>query len=236
LPFYQQARQLTAEYARIKQDNASRARLHLIVGLEAVALTSNQRYDEALAVLHEGEPLIDSLLAAEPDNPVYLRQKMSEANYTGQVYDNESGESLGKPAEAVAADRRYVALAERIAGADPDNASGRLSLAIAYYRLSYPLGKTNPPEALQFAQKALRIFDADLARTPTDRLLRSRRARALRYLAYALESGRRLPEARQAATEAASVQRQLLAEVASDTSEREQLGLTQKVLDRLSKE
>ena len=236
LTFYQQARQLTAEYARVKQDNASRARLHLTIGLVAVSLTDNERYEEALAVLHEGEPLIDSLLIAEPDNPVYLRQKMTEANYIGQVYENETGASLRKPADAVAADRRYVALAQRLANADPDNASARLSLAIAYYRLSYPLGKTAPAEALHFAQQALQIFEADLVRRPNDRLLRSRRARALRHLAYALESNRRRPEARQAVTEAAGIQRQLLDQSPSDTSEREQLDLTQNVLARLSKD
>ena len=235
LPFYQQARQLTADYARIKQDNASRARLHLTTGLVAASLTDNERYEEALAVLHEGEPLIDSLLMAEPDNPAYLRQKMTDANYTGQVYENETGASLGKPVEAVAACRRYVALAQRLANADPNNASARLSLAIAYYRLSYPLGKTAPAEALRFAQQALQIFEADLVRRPKDRLLRSRRARALRHLAYALERNRRLPEARQAIAEAAGIQGQLLDEIPSDTSERGQFDLTQKVAARLSK-
>jgi eukaryotic-like serine/threonine-protein kinase len=235
LPFYQEARQLTAEYARIKQDNASRARLHLTTGLVASSLTDNERYQEALAVLHEGEPLIDSLLAAEPDNPAYLRQKMTDANYTGYIYDNETGQSLDKPVEAVAADRRYVALAQRLANGDPNNASARLSLAIAYYRLSYPLGKTAPAEALHFARQALQIFDADLVRSPNDRLLRSRRARALRHLAYALESDQRRTEARQAVTEAAGIQRQLLDQSPSDTSEREQLDLTQNVMARLSK-
>lgn len=233
LPFWQQARQLTADYARVKQDNASRARLHLITGLVAVALDENKRYDEALATLHEGEPLIDGLLALEPDNPVYLRQKMSEVNYFGQVYDDESGDSLGKPVEAVAADRRYVALAEKLAAADANNASARLSLAIAYYRLSYPLGKTAPAEALVFARKALAIFGADLVQRPNDRLLRSRRARALRYLAYALESNGRVGEARQALEEALAIQKQLLAELPSDTSERDQVAFTGKVLARL---
>ncbi len=236
LPFYRQARELSAEYARIKQDNASRARLHLSTGLLADSLTDNGHYEEALAVLHEGEALIDSLLAAEPDNPVYLRQKMSETNYFGRVYDNETGDSLGKPVEAVAADRRYVALAERLANADPSNASARLSLAIAYYRLSYPLGKTAPAEALVVVRKSLQIFDAELVRRPNDRLLRSRRARALRHLAYAFESNGRRAEARQAAAEAVGVQRQLLEETPSDNSEREQLESTQKVLARLSKD
>jgi hypothetical protein len=134
----------------------------------------------------------------------------------------------------VAADRRYVALAERLVAADPNNASARLSMAIAYYRLSYPLGKIDPAEALLYARKALQILDADLARRPGDRLLRSRRARALRYLAYALESGRQRSDARQAAAEAVAIQRELVSEMPSDTSEREQVEFTEKVVARLS--
>lgn len=234
LAFWQQARQFQADYARIKQDNASRARLHMMAGLLSEALNINHRYDEALAVLHEAQPLIDGLLAVEPDNPLYLRQKMSEANYTGQIYDNESGEALGKPAEAVAADRRYVALAQRLADADPNNASARLSLAVAYFQLSYPLGKIDPAEGLVCARKSLQIFDAELVQRPNDRLLRSRRARALRYLAYAFQINHRGAAAKHAATEAAAIQRQLLAETPSDISERDQLELTQKVLARLN--
>ena len=101
--------------------------------------------------------------------------------------------------------------------------------------MSYPLGKTAPAEALNLAQQSLRIFDADLVRSPNDRLLRSRRARALRHLSYALESNHRGAEARHSALEAAEIQRQLLAEIPSDTSEREQFDLSQKVLARLSK-
>ena len=79
----------------------------------------------------------------------------------------------------------------------------------------------------------MQIFDADLARSPDDRLLRSRRARALRHLAYALESNQRRNQARQAAAEATGIQRQLLEEIPSHTSELEQLELTQKVVARL---
>ena len=232
LAYWQESRQLSADYARIKQDNASRARLHLITDLVAVALDESQRYDEALAVLREGQPLIDGLLAIEPENPTYLRQKMSEANYFGQTYYDETG-SLNKPREAVETDRQYVALAKRLSSADANNASARLSLAIAYYRLSYPLGKTAPAEALAYAHKSLAIFDADLARRPNDRVLRSRRARAMRYLAYALENNHRLDDARKAAGEALDTQRQLLADSPSDTSERDQIALTERVLARL---
>jgi tetratricopeptide (TPR) repeat protein len=231
---WQQARQFAAEVARIKQDNTSRARLHMITGLVAAALANNHRYDEALAALHENEPLIDSLLATEPDNPVYLRQKMAQAGDAGRIYYQEGGECLDKPVEAVAADRLYVALAERLAAADPNNASARLSLAIAYYTLSYPLGKTDPPASLRFAQKAVGIFDADLLRRPNDRLFRSRRARALRYLAYSLDSNHRRTEARKAIEEALAIQQQFVAETPSDNTEHEQVDLSRNVAAALA--
>jgi hypothetical protein len=66
-------------------------------------------------------------------------------------------------------------------------------------------------------------------------LLRSRRARALRHLAYALQRNKRLADARQAAAEAADIQRQLLREAPSDASEREQLALTERVVAAASK-
>jgi tetratricopeptide (TPR) repeat protein len=235
LPFFQQSRELTADYARLRPDNTARARLHLASGLLASSLAENGRYEEALAVLREAEPIIESLLAVEPDNPTYLRQKMAAANYESEIYDNEAGKTLGKPAQSSAAGRRYLALVERLSASDPSNASSCLSLAIACYKLSYPLGKIDPSESFRMAQRALRLFDADLARTPNDRLLRSRRARALRHLAYAFEHNRRPAEARQAIEQAIAIQRQLLAEAPSDGGEREQVEVSQKVLGNLPK-
>ena len=233
LPYFQQAREMMAEYTRIKPDNKARARLHLLSGLVASSLAENGRYDEALAMLRRAAPIMEELLAAEPDNPVYIRQKMAFANYESQTYDNETGTCLGKPAEAVAAGRRYLALAKRLTEADPRNASARLSLAIANFQLSYPLAKIDPAESLLVAQTAVAILDESLARTPDDRLLRSRRARALRHLAYALGKNKRIGEARKTAESAIEIQRQLLAETPSDASEREQIELSQKVLAAL---
>jgi hypothetical protein len=234
LRYFQQAKQWMAEYARIKPENRARGRLHLLSTLVASSLQVNERYDEALNVLREAEPTIDGLLALEPDNPRYIRQKMAAANYESQIYDNETGKALGKPMEAVAAGRRYLALAQRLADADSRNASARLSLGIAHFQLSYPLGKIDPKESLREAQTGVRIFDEDLARTPNDRLLRSRRARALRYLAYALDRNQRTAEARRAIQQTIDVQKDLLAATPSDVSEREQLEFSQKVLLGLS--
>ena len=109
------------------------------------------------------------------------------------------------------------------------------SIAQLNFQLSYPLGKIDPAESLRAAQRSIEIFDEDLARNPNDRLLRSRRARALRYLAYALDRNHRPADARQAAGEAIKIQQQLLAETPSDGSEREQLTRSQKALAGLSK-
>jgi serine/threonine protein kinase/tetratricopeptide (TPR) repeat protein len=234
LPFFQQARQLLTDYVRLKPENEARAKLYLVTTLVGSALSDERRYDEALSVLHEGEPLIDGLLLAEPDNPRFVRQQMSAANYEGEIYDNERGAGLGKPSEAIAAERRYVAMAQRLVTADPNNASARLSLAIAYYKLSYPLGKIDPADALRMAQRSLQILDEDLARNPNDRLLRSRRARALRHLAFALERSHRIVDARQAVQQAIAIQQRLVTETPSDASEREQIDLSQKLLTKLS--
>jgi eukaryotic-like serine/threonine-protein kinase len=235
LPFYQQALALSTDYARLTPGNFGRARQHLASTLVASSLAENKKYDEALATLRDSEPIIDALLAAEPDNPVYIRQKMTSANYQSGIYDNEMGEGLGKPVDAVAAGRQYIAMAQRLVDADPKNASARLSLAIAYFQTSYPLSKIDPAEALSMGQRSLKILDDDLALNPKDRLLRSRRARALRHLAYVLERAHRPTEARQAAEQAIQIQRQLLVESPNDGNERDQLETSQKALADLSK-
>jgi hypothetical protein len=155
---------------------------------------------------------------------------MSAANCESKIYDSEGDRNLGKPVEAVAAGHRYLALAQQLVNGDPHNASARLSLAVASFQLSYPLGKIDPAESLRLAQNSVRILDEDLARSPNSYLLRSRRARALRYLAYALNRNSRAPEARQALQKAIDIQRQLLIETPSNSGEREQIELSQKAL------
>lgn len=234
LAFYQQARQFAGDYARLKPGIASQGRLHLITTVVASSLSENGRYDEALQAIRESDRIIDPILAAEPDNPTYLRQKMAAANYESQIYDNERGNCLGQPAPSVAAGRRYLSIAQRLVDADPNNASARLSLAIANFQLSYPLGKIDRAESLRFAERSVQIFDESLARNPGSRLLRSRRARAMRHLAYALERNGRRADAVRAIEEAIDTQKRLLADSPSDASERSQLELSQKVLAGLS--
>jgi serine/threonine protein kinase len=233
LAFFQEAAALHNEYLRRKPSNEARLRAYRATTLLAWALADNKRCEEALATLHEHAPVIDALIAAEPENPSYLRQKMAAANYEGEIYDNESGNCPSKPHEAAAAIGRYIEIARKLAAADPNNASARLSLASAYYKLSWPLGKIDPQRSVRVAKDALQLFDDELARNPRDRVLRSGRARATRYLAYAYQRNRDPNKARAAIQEAIAAEEQLVATSPADKRERHELATSRRVLESL---
>ena len=233
LAFFQDAAKLHYEYLRLKPSNEAKIRAYRATTLLSWALTDNKRYDEALTAIRDGAPIIDTLLAAEPENPNYLRQKMAAANYEGEIYDNETGNCLGKPREAASALGRYVVIARKLAEADPNNAAARLSLASAYYKLSWPLGKIDPQQSVQVAKNSVKLFDEDLARNRHDRVLRSGRARAIRHLAYAYQRNRDLSKARAAIKEALAAEEQLFAESPADQRERAEITTSRKVLDSL---
>ena len=233
LTFFQEAAGLHEEYLRRKPSDEARLRAYRANTLLAWALADNKRCDEAIAALHGRAPIMDALLEAEPDNPSYLRQRMAAANYEGAIYDSETGNCPSKPREAAAALSRYVEIAHKLANADPNNASARLSLASAYYKLSWPLGKIDPQRSLSAAKDGLQIFDEELAHNPHDRVLRSGRARAIRYLAHAHQRNGNRDEARAAAREAIAAEEQLVAESPGDQRERNELTISRRVLESL---
>ena len=230
LAFFQEAAQLHDEYLRRKPSNAARVRAYRAATLVAWALTDNRQYEEALTTLHERAPVIDALLASEPENWNYLRQRMAAANYEGQIYDNETGNCLHKPSEAIAAFRLYVEIAHKLTAADPNNASARLSLASAYYKLSWPLGRIDARQSVRMAENAVQMFNENLALNPHDRVIRSGRARALRHLAYAYGRNHNLNKARVAIAQAIAAQEQVVNESPTDQNERSQLTLSRKIL------
>ncbi len=234
LPYFELAHRLSVEHARVRPTPDGTYRISLTLSLVAQQLALLKRFPEAITALREGDQIINRLLTEFPNNPLYARHRMTLANYEGAVYDDEVNLSLQQPAASVAAYRRYLALAQAQADADKNNAGARLSLAIAHYKLSYPLAKINPAEGLAMARQGVAILDAELAAAPR-RLLHSRRARALRHLAYALQRNRQIPAARQAVEEAIAVQTRLIAEQNSDASEKAQLELSQRVLAGLIK-
>jgi len=79
----------------------------------------------------------------------------------------------------------------------------------------------------------LQIFDEELAHNPHDRVLRSGRARAIRYLAHAHQRNGNRDEARAAAREAIAAEEQLVAESPGDQRERNELTISRRVLESL---
>jgi hypothetical protein len=233
LAFFQEAAALHYEYLRRKPSSEARLRAYRANTLVAWALADNKRCEEALVALHERASVIDALLAAEPENPSYLRQRMAAANYEGEIYDNETGNCPSKPREAAAALGRYVEIARKLAAADPNNASARLSLASAYYKLSWPLGKIDPQQSVRVAKDALQLFDQEITRNPHDRVLRSGRARATRHLAYAYQRNRNPDKARAAIQEAIAAEEQIVTESPADKRERHELAISRRVLASL---
>jgi serine/threonine protein kinase len=233
LAFFQKSAALHDEYLRRKPGNEARLRAYRANTLVAWALADNKRCEEALAALHQRAPVMDELLAAEPDNPSYLRQRMAAANYEGEIYDSETRNCPSKPREAAAALGRYLEIARQLTAADPNNASARLSLASAYYKLSLPLGKIDPRQSVRMAKEGLRLFDEELARNPHDRVLRAGRARAARFLAYAHQQNRDPGKARAAVREAIIAEEQIVTESPADVRERDQLTASRRVLESL---
>ena len=176
---------------------------------------------------------MDALLASEPDNPSYLRQRMAAANYEGEIYDNESGNCPSKPREAAAALGRYVEIARKLTAADPNNASARLSLASAYYKLSLPLGKIDPRQSVHWPKKACDCSMKSLRAIRMIECFAGSRARAVRFLAYAYQRNRDPDKARAAVREAITVEERILMESPWDKRERIELATSRRLLESL---
>ncbi len=233
LPCFEESARLYFEYLHRKPSDEARVRAYRGMLLVAMALRENGRAQDSLKELRRVAPLIDALLARAPSNQAYLRLKMEAANYEGEAYDSEDPASLGRPVEAAAAYRRYADIARELLLLDPNNASAHLSLAIAYAELSWAVGRWDGAQSIRLARKSVRLFDEGLARNPNDRLLSSRRAHALRYLARAYWRKRNLQAARAAVEQAIHTHEGLLLESSNDQYEGVELARSRQLLASL---
>jgi hypothetical protein len=93
------------------------------------------------------------------------------------------------------------------------------------------LGKIDPQRSVRIAKDGLQIFDEELARNPHDRVLRSGRARAIRYLAHAYQRNRDPDKARAAIQEGIAAEEQLVKESPADKRELHELITSRRVLE-----
>lgn len=184
------------------------------------------RLEESRAALDEAEKLLGRMLELEPDNPSFHRASGLLAQFQSNLWYDDLGPSLGDPARSLVYSRQYLEAARRTALRDPNNAVARFSLAVALFRLSFPLKHSDPAGAVASARESVRIFDELIGGGRGSYLFVSRRARALRRLSEALLFAGKAPEARTAAAAALAVQREMAARDPKDLQEAALLVMT----------
>jgi hypothetical protein len=185
LAAYEKCKRYQNELVKLDPTTETRLRLvraNVLVGSAASKLSQLQVAAEASA---EAEAQMLQLLAEEPKNPVFQRQMA--LTYQGLSFLNENPEfpNLGNTAKAIDYARKYVAAQQAQVDADPDDANGEFGLAMALLCQSRALRKASPSEALASARRSLDLLEKNLARSPGNTLVISRRARVLTQLGRA---------------------------------------------------
>ena len=176
---------------------------------------------ESLLAFDDAETLLTEMLVAEPQNPKFHRSEAVLAQFRAGTYDDDSSPSFEDPRECLRYSQLYLDAARKMVALDPANASAKFSLAIALFRISFPMKSVDPPGAVEAARESVRMFDQqiDASAGKPNFLLVSRRARAMRRLAEALQADGRVDEARKQAEEALAEQRKMAAHDAGDREE-----------------
>jgi tRNA A-37 threonylcarbamoyl transferase component Bud32 len=226
---YEEAHRCDEMASRLWQRAPDGATLELAErGRNHVANTAEQtgRLSEALRASRETEELVGKLIESQPANPGYRRERAVLAQFQSTLYYDDAVPNFQEPARALAYAREYLEYARQMAAHDPNNASARFSLAVALFRLSFPLKHSDPAAAVARAQDAVREFDRLIAEGKESYLVRSRRARALRRLSEAWLFAGKPRESEAAAADALTEMRKVAAQAPRDTQEATLLAMT----------
>ncbi len=161
----------------------------------------------------------------EPQNPAFHRAAAILAQSRSTLALDDDGPSFADPAACLRYSRQYLELAHEMSARDPNNAAAQFSVAIAQFRISYPLMYSDPLAAVESARTSVRWFDNQIAQGHNSFLIRSRRAKAIRRLAEALVEAKQKTEALAQATTAVAEQRLITAHDIHDLQEANLLAL-----------
>ena len=190
------------------------------------AATATGRLEEALTAFDEVQALLEELLRLEPSNPKSRRALALLGQDRSQAWYDDAKPNRNDPAQALKYARQYRDAMQQMVARDGKDQSARLSLAIALFRLSFPLKHSDPPGAVASARESVRIFDDLIAEGRNSYLVLSRRNRALRRLSEALLFAGNAAEARVRAADALSGQRQIAARDTKNLDEAASLAMT----------
>jgi tetratricopeptide (TPR) repeat protein len=157
---------------------------------------------QALQALDEDQVIIDRMLVAEPHNPKLHRFRALIDHYRSEIYFAEGSANLGNPGMALQSAKQYLARTEEMVRSDPNNASAKLSRAIATLQISFCLRESDAHAALDKAREALHLFDDLIASGDKSYLVTSRRVSALIHVAAAHLKANQITDAVQASESA----------------------------------
>jgi tRNA A-37 threonylcarbamoyl transferase component Bud32/tetratricopeptide (TPR) repeat protein len=188
------------------------------------AATSSAHFQEAIAAFDDDEKLLGRMLAMEPNNPRFLHSAALLGQFRSMVYYDDNRPNLNDPVTCLKYSRDYLEAVQKSRLRDPNDATAKLSYAIALFRLAFPLKESDPRAAVASARESVKVFD-QLSASGKSFLVVSRKPRALRRLAEALMAGGQKKEARETAAEALAEERKVAARDPNDFQEQELLAL-----------
>ena len=175
---------------------------------------------DALAIFDQDQALIVEILKLEPANPRAKRNLALLGQYRSEVWYDDRYPNFDNPAESVKYAQQYLDTTRAIVARDENDHSARFSMAVALFRLSYPMGHVRPAEAVSLARESVSVFDSLIAGGDKSYLVTSRRNRGSRRLAEGLLANGQIKEAANQAEETLRTQRGLVAQHPDDLDER----------------
>ncbi len=140
----------------------------------------------ALEAYRQALRLSQELAASEPENRAYQRALISRHNDIARVMGDPDEPNLGMADEALAHYRQALAIAEKEAAVDPNDAQARDSMGRASLWVAMMLRDSDPAAAAAAYRKSLSVFEALSKSAPESLTLRDIQALAQRGLGYAV--------------------------------------------------
>jgi tRNA A-37 threonylcarbamoyl transferase component Bud32 len=134
--------------------------LAALYALHAGAAALLLRLDEAEEAALQAIAIRERRLAEPMLDPSNARELILYYHRAADLLGANDRFNLGRPAEAEAYYRKALALAERLAASDPNNATARTEVARSIGKLGMVQEESNAAETLRLYQRALQIVDS----------------------------------------------------------------------------
>jgi tetratricopeptide (TPR) repeat protein len=128
-----------------------------LYALKAGAAALLLRLDEAEEAAQQAIAIREGRLAEPMLNPSNARELILYYHRAADLLGSNDRFNLGRPKEAELYYRKALALAERLAASDPNNATARTEVARSIGKLGMVLEESNAAETLRLYQRALQI-------------------------------------------------------------------------------